>query len=545
MDLDDPDCVECVLSLDCDDGNPCTNDVCDRGVCRRSPVDDDTPCDDGLYCNGPDRCLFGSCSVHEGDPCADGVACTEDVCDEGNDTCGHPVSTGKCYIGGVCYNDGDANPSDACETCSHVDAPSDWTWTERPWILDICGNAIDEDCDTVIDGCCMGDGTFGSATGTTVGSDPWYMVSADFNEDGIPDLATANRNSSTVSILIGDGSAGKGNGTFTRTPPGDLASAGTPYGLAVADVDGDGYLDLVAANSSGTTSMSVFWGGGDGGFDSRSDVTLSGTPTFPAVGDFDGDGDMDIAVSAYTATVAVILGGGTARTFSAPVYYDVSGQVSGARSIVAGDFNGDDILDLAVAAFTSGAVTILYGNGSDGVGDGTFQAPTSGSTFTACAGPTNITSADLDQDGILDLVLSCMNANRIGVLMGNGSSGRGDGTFGAVATYATGAYPVAVTAADLNSDRVPDLVFAEWGSASVGVMLGQYSGGRPEGTCLDRMAFGAGSNPVAAAVVDSNGDDIPDLAIANIRNDSPGTRIDILFSIGIPDPYPLGTVDNW
>lgn len=70
----------CVADSECDDGNTCTNDVCDSGSCRH--IDNAAPCDDGVFCNGADTCAGGTCTGHAGDPCP-GMS----VCDEANDTC--------------------------------------------------------------------------------------------------------------------------------------------------------------------------------------------------------------------------------------------------------------------------------------------------------------------------------------------------------------------------------------------------------------------------------------------------------------------------
>ncbi|MEE8311676.1 MAG: cytochrome c peroxidase [Candidatus Binatia bacterium] len=81
----------CASDADCDDGNECTDNVCDAsGVCMY-PTNTD-PCDDGLFCNGTDTCQAGSCSGHAGDPCAGGAACA-DQCDESVDSCDVPAGS--------------------------------------------------------------------------------------------------------------------------------------------------------------------------------------------------------------------------------------------------------------------------------------------------------------------------------------------------------------------------------------------------------------------------------------------------------------------
>jgi len=154
-----PDC--CLSDDDCDDGITCTDDVCDTdshlcmynlmdgycligGVCytdgtlnpanecescqyllqtdRWTGLPAGSPCDDGLFCTEDQACDGDGRCVGVGNPCDDdGVICTDTVCNEATDSCLHPIADGYCYIGGVCYNDGDINPADTCEKCSSPD----------------------------------------------------------------------------------------------------------------------------------------------------------------------------------------------------------------------------------------------------------------------------------------------------------------------------------------------------------------------------------------------------------------------------------------
>ena len=97
-----------------DDGNVCTNNVCNgEGDCG---VNNTAPCDDGNFCNGPDYCDFGSCSRHDGDPCNGGGECN-DYCNEEAETCHSPLGT-------VCSDDENVCTDDECDgsgACVHPD----------------------------------------------------------------------------------------------------------------------------------------------------------------------------------------------------------------------------------------------------------------------------------------------------------------------------------------------------------------------------------------------------------------------------------------
>ena len=137
--------------------------------------------------------------------------------------------------------------------------------------------------------------------------------------------------------------ADPGRLAFRRAP--DVA-ADTPFGVALADFNGDGRLDLVSASGEGSARVQLFWGDGHGGFEEAdgSPLRLATGGKSIAVGDFDGDGIPDAAVASYRSSgVLVVLGGGGAlRTATLP-----AGEHPWA--IAAADLNEDGIDDLVIA----------------------------------------------------------------------------------------------------------------------------------------------------------------------------------------------------
>jgi len=213
------------------------------------------------------------------------------------------------------------------------------------------------------------DGTYTqAATPSIQGPTSYPIVSADFNGDGIPDLAVPLYGSNQIAILLG-----KGNGTFAN--PIMASVPGFPVDvthLVVADFNGDGIPDLAVIDSDNSV-VDILLGDGAGSFTSETtNPPISGIPSYFATGDFNGDGKADLAVAQNDGTIAVLLGNGDG-TFAA------SGSVNSGTSgppIAVADFNGDGKLDIAVPAGTgtNELVTVLTGNG-----DGTFNSPFSGS----------------------------------------------------------------------------------------------------------------------------------------------------------------------
>jgi hypothetical protein len=192
-----------------------------------------------------------------------------------------------------------------------------------------------------------GDGTFQPAQSYTVGGGP--VVAADFNADGIPDLAVVNSN--TVSVLLGNG-----DGTFQAAA--SYAVGNGPNAAAVADFNADGILDLAVGNTDGT--VSILLGNGDGSFQTAQSYAVGASPVAVGVGDFNRDGALDLALTCFwSGTVTVLLGKGDG-SFQAAQSYAVGWFP---LWLAVGDFNADGFPDLAVADQKPHTVTILINAG--------------------------------------------------------------------------------------------------------------------------------------------------------------------------------------
>jgi PKD-like domain/FG-GAP-like repeat len=300
-----------------------------------------------------------------------------------------------------------------------------------------------------------------------------YMVSADFNGDGIPDLATVSGYSNpNVTILLGTGSGGFAVSTVLNLP-------GTPFTLAAGDLDGDQKTDLVVTRSNGLT---LLFGDGAGGIRAQSDILPGSSPIYPVIADVNGDGRADIIVGSGNSVL--ILPGNGDGTFGAPVSLPANSNWN--KSLVA-DFNGDGVLDLAVSG-NDGVVDIFLGSGG-----GAFQPAGAISIGLQNAGA-SILTADLDGDGIADLSVGTA------ILMG-----LGDGSF----EPPQGLTAAVVGFADFNHDGIPDALATN--PVGLRVLFGDGHGGFLPGPFV-RQASGGG--PGAIIVQDFDGDGNEDLALA-------------------------------
>ena len=318
------------------------------------------------------------------------------------------------------------------------------------------------------------------------GSFPIAVATGDFNQDGKLDLAVANLNDNTVSVLLGNG-----DGTFQ--PQSVYATGSGPTWIATGDFNGDGKLDLAVANVSDST-VSVLLGNGDGTFQPQSVYGAGSGPHSIMTADLNGDGKLDLVVAnANDTTVSVLLGNGDGT-------FQPQSTLSTGRSpvsVVAGDFNGDGILDLAVTNLDG--VLILLGNG-----DGSFQGQ---STFPAGESPYSLITADFNGDGRLDLAVTnaLSSGGTVSILLGNG-----DGTFQSPVAYTAGADTLGISAGDFNGDGRLDLAVTNDSASTISVLLGNG-----DGSFQSQLVFSATSGADGIATGDFNGDGRLDLAVTD------------------------------
>src|SRR5262245_24390738 len=358
---------------------------------------------------------------------------------------------------------------------------------------------------------------FFSPVNYAAGNVPQAIVTADFDGNGIQDLAVVSYWDNTVSVMLG-------NADGSYQAPLTAATNSNPRSLAVGDFDGDGKLDLGVATSYG---VDVLMGDGAGGFGAPAHTGMWTDPTSIAVGDINHDGVLDLGVSSnyaysgwygtyYTGYVNVLMGNGDGTFSDSGSVFANYGYHTG---VVLADLNGDLVDDVAAANTSYGTVTVMLNDGAGNLA----------STLGYYGGGGNGMAAG-DVDGDLDLDLVTSSSWSGAVLLNDG--------LGAFTTqyYTTQTYSSDVALADFNHDGDLDIVTTAY-SNDVTVVLG-----RGDGTFSPPIHSTAGAYPYSVATWDFNGDGWEDVVTANVD----GNDVSILTNDQTwpPADAPLVTIND-
>ena len=298
-------------------------------------------------------------------------------------------------------------------------------------------------------------GGFGDSQYYPVGDGPIGIVAGDFNSDNILDLAVANFYDDDVCVLLNNGS-----GVFRDRQ--NYSVGNGPKGIVAGDFNSDSILDLAVTNGK-DDDISILLNNGSGVFGERQDYPVGDTPGGIVTGDFDSDNNLDLALTNwYDNDISVLFGDGLGG-FGDRKDYKVRVAPIG---ITTGDFNSDNILDLAETnrADNGHKICVLLNNGSGGFVER--------QDYTVGWGPWGIVAGDFNSNNSLDLAVTSFYDNYVSVLLNNGSGG-----FGERQDYTVGHTPMWIVAGDFNSDIILDLAVANHDDFDVSVLFGDGLGG--------------------------------------------------------------------
>ena len=382
------------------------------------------------------------------------------------------------------------------------------------------------------------------STTYNVGVGPVDLVAADFQNNGLMDLAVVNEIDNTVSILMNQG--GTQAGTFTQ--PNLAFSLGAKRASAPsvqprirsAVLTSSGFHDLLITDPTANT-VRIFLSKGDGTFTEAtgSPITVPNEPSAIVTGDFNADGNQDFAVASFAASnVSIFLGDGKGGFTAAPNSpIALPGGVLNPVAMVGGDFNANGQADLAVLAnnnapSTPGEVLILLGKG-----DGTFTIPAPATLVGN--GPVALATGDFDASGSLDLAVVNQTDASLTILLNHGDATFAPGPLSPVA-IGTSTAPTGIAVSDFNGDGIPDIVTSDSGTNTFSVLINAGLG-----VFSPLIEPPAGTSPSAIIAASLEGTNARDVAITDNPANAQGQVTVVLNSTNFlgtngaaQQPYP-------
>jgi hypothetical protein len=320
--------------------------------------------------------------------------------------------------------------------------------------------------------------TFAVGSNGSLGPNPVFVAVGDFNGDGKPDLALANYNLGTVSVLLNTTPAGASTPSFTA--PQTFAAGSLPNFVVVADFNGDGKPDVAVSNLGSNT----------------------------------------VAVLLNTTTT-----GSSTVTFAAQQTFAVGPSP---EALAVADFNADGKPDLVAVNSNNGGggtVSVLLNTTATGSLTPSFAAQ---QTFAVGTNPFSVAAADFNGDGKPDLAVGNTGGSSVSVLLNTTAGGALTASFAAQQTFAVGAYTNSLVAADFNGDGKPDI--AGVGGTGVSVLVNTTPALATTASFFQQTSGTSAYGTLAAG--DFNGDGRPDLVASN-GNEFQGGRVAVLLNTSV------------
>jgi len=345
---------------------------------------------------------------------------------------------------------------------------------------------------------------------------PMSISIDDLNGDGKPDVATANNYTlDGVSILLNTTPTGATTPTFA--PKVDFLAGIFPKSVSIGDINGDGKRDVAVANrDTNTTSILInttATGATTPTFAPKVDVPTGARPYSVSIDDFNGDGKRDVATANHLSNTTSILINTTATGATTPTFAPKVDFPTGPSpySVSIGDFNGDGSPDVATANSQNynNSTSILLNTTPTGATTPTFAPKVD---FTAGDSPWSVSNGDFNGDGKLDVAVANRFSNSTSILLNTTPTGATTPTFAPKVDFPTGARPASVSIGDFNLDGKPDVATVNGDKTSI--LINTTPTGATTPTFAPQVDFPAAWSR-AVSIGDFNSDGKLDVATAN------------------------------
>ena len=399
--------------------------------------------------------------------------------------------------------------------------------------------------------------SFSGQTTFATGNAPYSVAIGDLNGDGKPDVAVANYHSAFLSILLNTMAPGAAVPSLAPQQQENVGSNG-PLSIVIADVNNDGKPDIATANwgigNATVLENTTSPGSSTVSFSKPVALPAGSRPYSIAIADLNGDGRPDVAVAnsaANSLSVVLNLTAPSAQILSltTPTFADpefITNQPYPGAVAVA-DLNGDGKPDVVVTNPIYSMVSVFLNDSSPGSDTVSF-APTV--DFPISAGGYFVQIGDLNGDGRLDLGVLSNQSSSLSVLLNNTPTGSLTPDFADQQVFPTGQLTQSLVLADINGDGRPDVIFTNYSLNSASVLLNTTAPGAGTVTFGDATPFMVGTGAVQSAVGDLNGDGRPDLAVIHRSSYKSTPGVSVLLNTTPPgastpsftEPFDLPTI---
>ena len=358
---------------------------------------------------------------------------------------------------------------------------------------------------------------------------------ADLNGDGRPEAIVAHDVVGKISIFVNNTSPASPNLNYDTKQ--DLDVHTNPVALAVGDLNGDGRPDIVVANSN-TGVVSVLMNATSPGastlaFTALADFQVGVSALALVMTDANYDGRLDLAVADGTGQRVAVLLNTTITGSMTPTFSTQAISLSTSpTAIIAADINHDGLDDLVVASAASNSLSVLINGSFSGATAASYSSPF---LFNVGTSPKMVVAGDFNLDGRLDLAVTNQGSDTFSVLINTTVVGATTPTFAAKQDTTTAASPSGLAVADMNGDGLPDLLVTSSTGNNAVAFTNHTWLGSTTAAFIATLESSVGATPVAVAVGDVNGDGSVDAVTANFTQGSISALLNVTT---IPNDLP-------